>query len=385
MSSQRGSIIKRGETYTAYWRVGDRQRTKGGFHSKADAQRHLNTVLSSMDRGQYLEPSKTTVTQWAATWLVAIKPRVREQTWAQYETLIRTQINPRLGTVPVCKITKAHIQKLASELLLGGRVRGGGPLSKTTVNTILAVLRQMLADAVEWGEVGLAVNPAAGATKLVRPAKRPPTYWSADQVRTFLEHQRQENNRLLGLWEIALATGMRRGELMGLRWADHVQLDTDPHIVISETIGTVAYRPVIGPPKSSSGVRRVPIDRNAVAAFRAHRTRQLQERLAAGPVYTDTGYVFTDETGAPLNPDLAAAAFKRAVQRSGLPMIRFHDMRHTHATLGLSAGVPMKVMSKRLGHSNVAITADLYTHVTEEMDQDAADRVARLIYGTEIQ
>jgi integrase len=203
--------------------------------------------------------------------------------------------------------------------------------------------------------------------------------WTAEEVRAFLDYVRQADERLYALWVLAATTGMRRGELLGLRWAD---LDLDAaRVAIRRTVISVGYEVCESEPKTKKGRRTIDIDPTTVAALRAHRARQAEERLAWGPAYEDSGRLFARENGSVLHPERVSQLFKKHVRNAGLPAIRFHDVRHTHATLGLAAGVPPKVMSERLGHSTVAFTLDLYTHAVPALQQQAANQVAALIFG----
>ena len=179
---------------------------------------------------------------------------------------------------------------------------------------------------------------------------------------------------------LAATTGMRRSEVLGLRWRD-VDFD-DRSLSVTQTITTAKNQIVVGEPKTPTGRRNITLDAHTLAGLSAHRHRQADERRRAGAAW-DAGHdlVFPDETGRPLHPDRLRTAFERVVRRSDLPAIRLHDLRHSYATLALKAGVHPKVVSERLGHATIAITLDLYSHVTTGLDADAANVVADLIFG----
>ena len=170
---------------------------------------------------------------------------------------------------------------------------------------------------------------------------------------------------------------MRRGEALGLGW-DAVDLDS-ARISIRRALVVVDYQLVWSEPKTPRSRRVVALDAGSVAALRAHRKRQLEERLAWGPAYEDSGLVFTREDGTPLHPEAVSAQFKRHAQEAGLAPIRLHDLRHSYASAALAAGVHVKVVSEQLGHSTVALTLDTYSHVIPALAEDAAERVAALI------
>jgi integrase len=208
------------------------------------------------------------------------------------------------------------------------------------------------------------------------------TVWTAEQLRAFLvslDDDPLEVPVLLGA-----TTGMRRGEVLGLRWRD-VDLDAG-RLVVRQTLSaprnvdTGQHVPVYGAPKTKKGQRVITLDVQTVAALRAHRKAQLAERMRYG-VRVTHDLVFTEPDGEPIHPDRFRKRFEIRVCRSELPMIRFHDLRHTYATLALQAGVPAKVVSERLGHASIGITLDTYSHVLPAMDEQAAERVASIIFG----
>jgi len=201
--------------------------------------------------------------------------------------------------------------------------------------------------------------------------------WSPEQLRTFLGHVR--GDRLYAAWLLFATTGMRRGEIAGLRWPD-VDLDAGrvsprrPRVVVS-------YEVLVSEPKTAKGRRSIALDPVTLAALREHRLRQLEDRLAVGPRWQDSGLVFTWPDGRPLHPERFSRWFEQHARAAGLPKIRLHDGRHSYATAALAAGVPAKVVSVRLGHANIAITMDTYSHVLPGLDEQAAGTVARLILG----
>jgi integrase len=264
----------------------------------------------------------------------------------------------------------AHLNKLY------GTLRAAG-LAPKTIRNVHGVLSKALGDAERWGLASR--NPArlADPPAVTRPRVR---VWSPEQTRAFLATVAAD--RLFAAWLLAVTTGMRRGELLGLRWAD---VDLDVGVVrVAQARVRAGNRVEAGEPKTARGRRTIALDPATVAALRQHRTRQAQERLLADPSDIDSGLVFTMPDGAPIHPNRFSLWFRTRVRAANLPAIRLHDLRHSYATAGLAAGVPPKVMSERLGHATVAFTLDTYTSALPALDKSAADVVAGLILGTDV-
>jgi len=235
-----------------------------------------------------------------------------------------------------------------------------------------AVLRSALNTAVKRRLIPY--SPAEQVELAPENPKRPKP-WSAEQCQTFLRDI--ADDRLANLYDVILVTGMRRGEAIGLRWED-VDLE-DQCLFVVQQITEVHGRAVVGTPKTKRGTRLVPIDDATVAILRRHREMQEVEHTAWGPAWNDAGLVFTREDGRPLRPEYATRHFQALAERAGLPAIRLHDLRHTNASLALQAGVEMKVVSERLGHSQMSITADLYTHVNRGLGRAVAEQIAGVL------
>jgi len=209
------------------------------------------------------------------------------------------------------------------------------------------------------------------------------TTWTAGQLTSFLTGLRGDRLEVPVL--VAATTGMRRGEVLGLRWSD---LDLDAgRLAVRQALSaprdpdTGQHLPVFGEPKTRRGKRSVPRPAQTVAALRGHRKAQAAARLQVGPDYQDHGLVFAEPDGFPIHPDRFRERFEYRVARSGLPRVRFHDLRHTYATLALQAGVHAKVVSGILGHANIGITLDIYSHAIPAMEESAAETIAALVFG----
>jgi integrase len=199
--------------------------------------------------------------------------------------------------------------------------------------------------------------------------------WSADELRRFVNGV--HTDRLFALWLTIASTGLRRGEALGLKWSD-IDLDA-ARISVQRSLVSVGYKPMLSEPKTARGRRSIALDRTTVSALIAHRRAQIEERLAWGPAYEDGDFVFCRENGSPIHPERLTKSFEAHVRKIGLPRIRLHDLRHTHATLALAAGIHPKVVSERLGHSSIAITLDTYSHAIPALQEEAAERIASLL------
>jgi integrase len=203
------------------------------------------------------------------------------------------------------------------------------------------------------------------------------TTWKPQELRAFLEHVR--NDRLFAAFLLLATTGMRRGEALGLRWED-VDLD-EGWVSVTRSLISVGYDVKVSEPKTQRGRRRVALDSTTVAVLRDHRKSQLEERMAWGPAWRENGHVFAREDGSPIHPDAFSKLFNNRVRAAGVPRIRLHDLRHTHATLALQRGIHPKVVSERLGHASIAITLDTHSHAIPALEREAAELVATLVFG----
>jgi integrase len=382
----RGSIHKRSNTYSIVYRVADpktgksKQVWRGGFTTKKAAEDELKEVVRSIDKGVYIPPTNQTFGEFLKDdWLPSLDNlvaggKLKPTTATFYRNLTNSHVIPRLGGTPLKALDAPGLNACYRDLLKSGKVNGDGGLSPTTVHSIHVAISKALGDAVKWGKVARNVAALADGP---RPNASRRDVWSPEQLRTFLASVAED--RLYALWLLAATTGMRRGELAGLRWTD-LDLETG-RLHVAQTRVSVGYEVVTTTPKSTSSDRAIGLDPATVAALKAWKNQQTKERLAWGPGWTDTGLVFGKEDGTAHHPQRITQAFARKVKAAELPPIRLHDVRHAYATASLEAGVPIKVLSERLGHSSIQITGDTYQHVRQQVDQDAADLTASFILG----
>ena len=347
------------------------QRSRSGFATKREAVAAMNELQQAALRGSFVAPSRLTVAEYLEQWLPSARARLRPGAYDACELHALTYITPRIGDIMLQALTPRRVKALYAELRQNGRTRGGGGLAPKTVHNVHRTLSRALGDAVN--DRLLESNPALGAHR--QPASPEMPTWSAEQLRAFLDHVADDDHA--ALWRLAATTGIRRGELAGLRWND-VDLQLGRITVVRQRAkgaGTVES----GPTKTRRSRRLVSIDERTAELLKDHRRTQNQRWHTLGTEYHDHGLVFCLYDGRPLHPDRLTQMFRDRCGSAGLPYIKLHGLRHTHATLMLRAGVHPKVVQERLGHSSIAITLDTYSHAIPSMQEDAAARAAALI------
>lgn len=366
-----------------------RQARRRGFQTKKDAQAALDELRVGARAGSYVAPDRQTLSGFLqADWLPVVRRSLAESTWESYERNIRNHVAPNIGHLPMQAIDGAVLNRLYSELLENGRLRGhqSPGLKPRTVRYIHTIIHSALDDAVRWHRVVL--NAADQATPPSARSAKPPEMqvWTGGQVAEFLK--RTEHDRYHWPWLFLATTGCRRGEALGLRWED-LDLQRSLASIRQELI------PLTKPsgrgregrllPRTKSGKPRViELDSRTIAGLRTWRARQAEERLMLGDAYVDLDLIFPRPDGRPYHPETFSKTFDRRVRHAAfadVPVIRLHDLRHTWATLALVAGVDVRIVADRLGHSSPMVTWQTYQHVIKGMQSDAAERVADLIFG----
>lgn len=375
--SQRGGIYRRGNTWTAFWRTdavdGRKQHTKGGFRTKKEAQHFLTETLAAIQGGVFREPSKVTLGEFLVErWLPARELAVRPSTFASYRGLVERHILPALGGVQIQQLTPDHLDRFYADLI-------ARDLSAKTVRNVHVLVHRAMKDAVRKNLVPRNVAEAADPPKLNRADRDEMKTWTPEELRRFFDGIAE--HRLAPAYVLAATTGMRRGEVLGVRWRD-IDLSAR-RLHVQQTVLSVEYKLTFGRPKTKRGERKIALDPETVRILRGHARRQRDEKRLLGAGYHDHDLVFAREDGTPVHPDYFSQTFDRTVRRLGLPKIRLHDLRHTHATLGLAAGVDAKVMSDRLGHATSAFTQDIYMHAIPAKEEAAAEQIAGLVFGAE--
>ncbi len=345
--------------------------------TKRDAQREMARLLTELASGSYIEPAKLLVRDYLARWLADYaRQNVSAKSFERYAEIVNCHLSPALGQYPIAALKPLHIQNYYSHALESGRRptrwrKGGlGGLSARTVLHHHRILRQALQQAVRWQL--LARNPA-DAVEPPRPARNEMRVLEEADLGKLLEASRPNATLRLAIL-LAITTGLRRGEIMALRWRD---LDLDAGLLavrqsLEETKAGLSFKE----PKTPKARRAVALPTLAIEGLRRHRAEQARMRLMLGPGYEDNDLVCCRADGEPLHPHTITQAFIElaAKQKFGF-RFRFHDLRHSHATLLLRQGVHPKIVSERLGHSTVGITLDVYSHVLPGMQEEAARKV----------
>jgi len=328
--------------------------------------RQRTAALKSLNDGLPAIVDHPTVEQYLKSWLNITKQSVRERTWVRYEQFVRLHAIPKLGSKKLAALKPDHLQGLYADCLAAG-------LSPTTVHHLHAMLHRALRQGVRWNKVQRNV---ADLVDPPRPAHHEITTLSIEQVSRLLKTA--EGDRLEALYVAAVMTGMRQGELLGLHWRD-VDLERGA-IQIRGTMSAMTTGLRFAETKTRGSRRQVLIGQRAVDALRRHRAAQAQERLRLGTAWEDNDLVFANQVGKPIPAsNLLKRSFEPLLKRAGLPRIRFHDLRHTAATLLLEQDVNAKVVQEMLGHTRISTTLDLYSHVTPTMQRQAADAFDSLL------
>jgi len=343
------------------------------FDRQADAWTARVEALDRVHHGRFADPGRITVGEYLERWQKSrpVGFGVRVTTANTYGYQVAWML-PHIGQVLLRDLAPDQIRAMYRTLLESGG-RGGRPLAVATVRGVHTALHKAMEDAVADDLIWR--NPMDRVRRPTAVSTRDLTVWDADQAIRFLSAV--DGDRLAPMWLLFLTTGMRRGEVVGLRWKD-VNLQTG-QIAVRHQLTSMNGKVVSSDPKTSSSRATVAIDEVVVESLRRHRASQREERLFIGPAWQDSGYVFVWPDGSPYNPEYLTRLFGRLIARAGLPVIRLHDLRHTCATLLLEAGVPMKVVQERLRHSSYSTTADIYASVTAGMQHDAARTITTLL------
>ncbi len=338
--------------------------------TRAEVAKQMTTILRDVQQGIPVATERLTVSTFLDRWLEdSVKPSVRPSTYADYETTVRLHLKPVLGRIGLTRLTARDVQKIMNEA-----IRAGEPVA--TVRHTRLILSIALGRAMKWRLVAINAASLVEAPRTEHHEIQPLT---PEQTIKLLESIR--GDRLEALYTVAVAIGLRRGEALGLTW-DCIDFDTAT-LTVRYQLQRIAKTLTRVEPKTARSRRTVALPSVVVDALRRHKIRQLEERLLAGSRWQDTGYIFTTGIGTPLDGRSVTRFFTDALKRAELPHVRFHDLRHGCATLLLMQGASLRAIMETLGHSQIAVTANIYAHVGETIKRETAAMMdAALSTGT---
>jgi integrase len=377
-------IHKRGKTWTAHIHWTDpngkkQQHKKGGFKTKKAAINYRDQYRSEIQTGRRLGISKIKLADYLPNeWLPQREVDLKQGTFRSYTIIVNTHIIPHLGHLRLEELNARKVESFFTQLQKDGargqRLPAGSGLSGKTVSNIAGVLNRAMRDAVRWGLI--AVNPITDARK---PQKKSPEMkaWQPEELGNFIAATRTD--RQSGIWHLLATTGMRRGEMLGLRW-DDIDFENGT-MTIRRTrvrVGTAVFDET---PKSQASKRTINIDPQTLQALRQQKARQAEERIAIGGLWDDQlGHIATNRDGSRVDPHALTRRFLLITKKVELPRIRLHDVRHSYVVAARKAGTDVKTISQRIGHADVNVTLTVYDHVFHEDDKQASNATAALLY-----
>lgn len=366
----KGSVKKEGNSwYYVFYLEKDingkrKQKKKRGFKTKREAQHALAEALNAINKGTYIEPSNILYKDYLTEWFSIKQNSIGIQTAKVYENNLKNRIIPALGNFTLSKLTTLQIQSFINSLNDEG-------LKRTTVKKSFEIIRNSLEHALDFDLVS---KNAASKVKLPKSNKKEMKVWNEHEVNRFLEAGQEDP--LYVVFYLALMTGMRQGEILGLRWKD---IDLSRGLIMIRQTLSHDGKTFIPGAKTQSSLRTINLSDLTIKFLKNKKYKIAKEKLCFGPAYQDHDLVACTQHGTPLNPSNVRRTFKRLIKLSKVTDIRFHDLRHTHATLLLAKGVNIKIISERLGHSNIKVTLDTYSHVLPSMQEEVARKLDEMI------
>ena len=370
----RGHITKRGKnSYSIAISLGKdltgryKQQWVSVKGTKKDAEKRLSELLHQLDTGTFMKPGKTTLAEYLGRWLQDYaKPNLSPRGFERYQGIITKHLIPDFGSIILTQLKPEHLQNHYTAKLNEG-------LSARTIRYHHAVIHKALQTAVKWG---LVIRNVADGVDVPRARRNEMQTWDEDDIITFLEAAK--DSHYYALFHTALFTGMRRSELLALQWRD-----IDFHqIHINRSLHQLrdgSY--VFTQPKSVKSRRTIALSPSSVLTLTEHKERQEGIRAMLGTLLKNDDLVFSTLEGKPLRPNTISRAWTMLAARAGVKVIRFHDARHSHASLMLKQGVHPKIVQERLGHASIQMTLDTYSHVAPGLQQAAAESFDKLLNG----
>ncbi|OBA05367.1 MULTISPECIES: site-specific integrase [Paenibacillus] len=380
----RGHIAQKGKKYYIVVDMKDevtgKRRRKwltgpnGGFDKKRDAERAMPDILSAFNKGTFVEPTKKTFGEIMETWLKDKKTSVKHGTWKSYEWLVNTHIVPNLGKVQMTKLKPQHLHNLYHETLLP-------KLSVASIKKAHVLVLDALNRAVTWGVI---TQNVASYVELPQGKKKKFEVWNEHQLKIFLDAASEDQYFMA--FELAASTGMRQSEILALPRSEVDLKRKTASVRQAYTISEIGHD--LDDTKNDSSVRSIALFANTVNFLENHFRKQEHEQ-ARNKLYNDSGLVIQTSVGTPLGPRNLMRHYYRILDRivkehPDFPRIRFHDLRHTHATLLLKAGIHPKIVQERLGHSSINVTLDTYSHVLPNLQEAVLKNIGDSITGESI-
>lgn len=338
-----------------------------GFKTKKEAEAAMIEAQNAMNKGTYVEPSKTLYADFMKSWLKDKETTVKQSTLETYKYLVNNFIIPHLGQTELSKITPRQIQTLYNDLKSSNR------LSDENIRKIHTIINNSLNKAFKWEMI--VRNPAA-LVEVPQVAKKEIDVWNEEEIHRFLSFAK--DSRYYAAFLLALTTGMRQGEILGLRWKD---IDVENRTI--SVVQTLSHKGQIlsAGAKTAAGNRKISIDENTLNQLLSLKLKYKEEKMANRPIYQDYDLVIRTSIGTPVSPRNLLRSFYSIIEKAQVRKIRFHDLRHTHASLLLKQGVNPKIVAERLGHANVKITLDTYSHLLPDLQKETADEFGKIFYS----
>ena len=366
-----GSLFKRKDGYWVAQATVQGKHISKYFKTQGEARKWLHATIKQVGDGMSFLAAQTTLEDFLHQWLISYQNTIRPNTFDQYAGLIHNRIIPALGKIKLKDLGTDKVQSFINYEV----TRGASP---SMIRYIHGVLRRALNFAVKWNLI--VRNPALGISR-PRIIRNEMKTLSDDQVRSFLSSVK--GNRYESLYWLAISTGLRQGELLGLKWSD-LEWSTK-HLHIRRQVQRQKGKGlVLTEPKSAAGKRLVVLSSHTIGALQTHFNLQIDEKIAAGKRWQENDLIFPSVFGTPLDHSNLSKDFKESLVRAGLPEIRFHDLRHTAATLLLMQGVNPKIVQERLGHSDISLTLNTYSHVMPSMQEEAAEKLDELLVPIDV-
>lgn len=372
----KGHVRKKGSSWQISWDIGEdengkrKQRWKNVRGTKKEAQEELRRQLNLVDNNIVVDDKNITLKAHLKEWLEIVETELSPTTYERYEGIVDNHLIPNLGKIKLAKLSTQHIESYYTKAQREGRADGKGGLSKQTVLHIHRLLHKALKKAVSWQR--LVRNPAAEEyITIPKPDKSERLTFTTDETLELLEKAKDNMLHLPVL--LAVTIGLRRGEVTGLKWSD-IDLDNRKLSVRRVLVETRAKGVQTKEPKTHRSSRSITLPSVTVKALRQYKVEQMEIALQIGSKFSNDDFIFSTPLSQ-LRPSQLTTNYRAFISRKGFKHVTFHDLRHTHATHLLEQNIHPKVVSERLGHSNISITLDTYSHIIPNMQEEAANKV----------